>query len=509
MLAPKSVMVGVLVRWVGCPPVAPGVGALFSPLCLPLLRVVAVVAPARPLSLALLSLGGVLWSLFSPSFSLACSLVCPSPSPPCCAAPAPPRSRPGSCPGLAASWPPAFCAAPPPPPAWSPSPSPCLALCPRWSFGCPRPPPASARAPRSFARAVRPGSLAPVRLPCCPLSRFRPGFRPSGGCSGFLRSWPGLRFPVRVALVCALPGFLGLPCWPLAPAPGPPLVPLVLRVRPRRLVLVPSRRVRLCSPVGAPPGRLRPGPPVPGPVVCLGPGPPRFLPGLRFLPGRASARLRRPPLSAAPARLFWPGLPGRLGVLVSSPPPGGAAAARPVAFVGSRSLPGSAACLVSAAARAAASRGLVSVGSGPGRGFSSWVLAGAPAAWVFAPSFAGAGALPARAAALVRGCASLLAFPAVPCPPGVVPAHSWRSGSPPSGCWSEIALAAGLGRPVLLVGLAVGSADLPAWPGGSWRGFRRPLAGLPVRCWAWVPAQVPLPTRPLVDGAPTAPEVRT
>ena len=60
--------------------------------------------------------------------------------------------------------------------------------------------------------------------------------------------------------------------------------------------------------------------------------------------------------------------------------------------------------------------------------------------------------------------------------------------------------------PVLVVGLAVSGADLPAWPGGSWRGFRRPLAHLPVRCWRWVPAQVALPPAPLVVGAPSAPK---
>ena len=166
---------------------------------------------------------------------------------------------------------------------------------------------------------------------------------------------------------------------------------------------------------------------------------------------------------------------------------------RPVAFVGSRCLPVAAAPAVAGFARRAVARCLpVAIGSGPSP-FSAWVLAAAPAALVFCPSFSGPGALPARACRLVRAAGSVLAFPAAACPAGIVPARSWRSGSPPSGCWSEIALAVGLGLPVVVVGVAVGSAALPAWPGGSWRGFRRPLGGVSLRCWRWVPAQLPLP----------------
>ena len=201
--------------------------------------------------------------------------------------------------------------------------------------------------------------------------------------------------------------------------------------------------------------------------------------------GRSGPPLRG--LSLSSPRALSPAPPGLRSPRGSLRP----AAARPVAFAGSRSLPPSARPVVVAAARAAAARGPVAVGSGSS-GFPLWVLAGAPGARVFSPSFSGSGALPARAAALVRASGSVLAFPAAPCPPAVVPARSWRSGSPPSGCWSEIALAVGLGLPVVVVGVAVGSAALPAWPGGSWRGFRRPLGGVSLRCWRWVPAQLPL-----------------
>lgn len=37
-----------------------------------------------------------------------------------------------------------------------------------------------------------------------------------------------------------------------------------------------------------------------------------------------------------------------------------------------------------------------------------------------------------------------LAFPNKPCPTGITPARSWRTGEPPSGTWSTLALAIGL-----------------------------------------------------------------
>lgn len=59
----------------------------------------------------------------------------------------------------------------------------------------------------------------------------------------------------------------------------------------------------------------------------------------------------------------------------------------------------------------------------------------------------------------------LLAFPAAPCPAGIVPANRWQSGFTPSGTWSTAALAAGLGVPVTV--FFVPPAQLPAWA-GSW-----------------------------------------
>jgi hypothetical protein len=161
-----------------------------------------------------------------------------------------------------------------------------------------------------------------------------------------------------------------------------------------------------------------------------------------------------------------------------------------VGFGGSRAL-ASAWC----AAVASVVASVVGAGRGvavcSGAGASAFVRAACPSAVVFAPAFAGAGALPARASACVRACVASgsgsgwVAFVCGPCPAGVVPASSWRSGRPASGSWSEVALAAGLGLPVVVFWCAPGAPDLPAWGGGSWVPAGR---GVWASGWRFVPA---------------------
>lgn len=143
-----------------------------------------------------------------------------------------------------------------------------------------------------------------------------------------------------------------------------------------------------------------------------------------------------------------------------------------VGFGGSRSLGPAWARLVGRVVLAVSRAGRdVAVCSGAGA--SAFVRSVCPSAVVFSPSFSGCGALPARASACVRSCAvagpgsGWVAFVSGPCPAGVVPARSWRSGRPASGSWSEIALAVGLGLPVVVFWCASGAAALPVW-GGSW-----------------------------------------
>jgi hypothetical protein len=110
----------------------------------------------------------------------------------------------------------------------------------------------------------------------------------------------------------------------------------------------------------------------------------------------------------------------------------------------------------------------------------------------------GRGAFAARSRGVVLAVArrrffagsAFVGFVSSPCPSGVVPARSWRSGRPPSGSWSSLALAAGLGVPVFVFWCAPGSPSLPAWPGGSWS----PAAssGVWAGAFRWVPAQSPL-----------------
>lgn len=160
-----------------------------------------------------------------------------------------------------------------------------------------------------------------------------------------------------------------------------------------------------------------------------------------------------------------------------------------VGFCGSRSLPARFAGQVAAVVSAVAEGGPVAVGCAAGA--DALVRAACPSAAVFRASAfgSGRGAFAARSAALVRAVVAspsplLVGFVASASPAGVVPSSSWRSGRPPSGSWSSLALGIGLGCAVSLVWCASGPARLPVWAGGAW------AAGSlgQVACWSWVPA---------------------
>ena len=142
-----------------------------------------------------------------------------------------------------------------------------------------------------------------------------------------------------------------------------------------------------------------------------------------------------------------------------------------LAVVGSRRL--SPACSVARLVGAAQLAGF-RVATGCARGVDACARSAAVSPLVFAVSSGrwgvGRSAFAARTAALVRAAAgsggALVCFPLGPCPAGVSPARSWRSGSPPSGSWSALALAVGLGVPVF-VARSPSAPLLPAW--GTWR----------------------------------------
>lgn len=124
------------------------------------------------------------------------------------------------------------------------------------------------------------------------------------------------------------------------------------------------------------------------------------------------------------------------------------------------------------------------VGTGCARGVDACARSAAVSPRVFAVSSGrwgfSRGAFAARTAALVRAAVAtggaLVCFPLGPCPAGVLVARSWRSGSPPSGSWSALALAAGLGLPVF-VARSAAAPPLPGW--GKWRRVSvGPFAGL-------------------------------
>jgi len=156
-----------------------------------------------------------------------------------------------------------------------------------------------------------------------------------------------------------------------------------------------------------------------------------------------------------------------------------------VGFSGSRRAPSGVRSVVASVASALSAAGR-SVFVGCASGVDAAVRSACPSAVVFSVASgrfgAGRSAFSRRSAALVSALpagSGFLVFPSGPCPVGVVPAASWRSGSPPSGSWSSAALAVGRGLSVFVFG----GFPLPAWPGGSWS----PASVCRFPCFRWVP----------------------
>jgi hypothetical protein len=163
-----------------------------------------------------------------------------------------------------------------------------------------------------------------------------------------------------------------------------------------------------------------------------------------------------------------------------------------VAVAGSRSLPAAWSSAVAAVASAVVASGRQLVTSCCRSGAPAAVRAAFPSARVFSAAFAGRGALPARAAEMIRAVAAsgpgrgVVVFVVSPCPAGIAPAPRWSSGSPCSGSWSEAALAVSLGVPLVVVWAGSGAPVLPAWPSGSWSPVSLP--GCPSgSAWSWSP----------------------
>ena len=165
-----------------------------------------------------------------------------------------------------------------------------------------------------------------------------------------------------------------------------------------------------------------------------------------------------------------------------------------VGFTGSRSLPASFRVLVASAVAGLAPAPVV---VGCAAGADAFVRSAAPGARVFrAASFAGPwrGRLAARSAAMVRFVAAspsplLVGFVSGSCPAGLVPspAASACFAGVGSGSWASLALAAGLGVPVVVFWCGPGPVALPpAW--GSWVAAGGPLVG----GWRLVPPAVQL-----------------
>ncbi len=138
-----------------------------------------------------------------------------------------------------------------------------------------------------------------------------------------------------------------------------------------------------------------------------------------------------------------------------------------VGFFGSRALIGSATAQVCTLASEAVMAG-TAVYTTCGTGAAAAARACAPTAIVFSRTFAGHGALPARATRFVRALAVapapvLICWPGRSCPMGLLPDSRWQPCG--SGSWSELALAVGLDVPVRIFLPPMCSPPL-AW--GNW-----------------------------------------
>ncbi|MCP4283907.1 MAG: hypothetical protein GY792_05585 [Gammaproteobacteria bacterium] len=142
-----------------------------------------------------------------------------------------------------------------------------------------------------------------------------------------------------------------------------------------------------------------------------------------------------------------------------------------VGFTGSRSLPRQWWPLVAGIVASHQHQPLI---VGCASGADQAVRLAAPAAQVIeAASFSGTpvARLVKRSVAVVHAVTAspdplMVGFAVGPCPAGIAPARSWRSGRPASGTWSTLALAAGLGVPVVVFWCRSARATLPAW--GQW-----------------------------------------
>jgi len=265
-------------------------------------------------------------------------------------------------------------------------------------------------------------------------------------------------------------------------------------------------------------------PPRPAPVRSLAPG--RRGWGARLWSagpvrsGRCLCLARsRPPASSPVWPLAFPSLaacaawcasfpspPSGRGRPVSSPPSPSSAL---VGFCGSRSLPASWAGLVSSVVASVLGSGR-RVAVGCARGADQLVRSAAPGALVFSASAVAASAgLPAgsrasfarRSASLVSAVAAsgpgagFVGFVSSPCQASVRPSSSpgacFCGGG--SGSWASLALAAGLGLPVVVfwcvpAGAPVPQVAPPSW-GGSWV---RAGSGVWASGWRFVPAPRPV-----------------
>lgn len=190
-------------------------------------------------------------------------------------------------------------------------------------------------------------------------------------------------------------------------------------------------------------------------------------------------------------------LPRRAGSFLSRSPGvrlGGVVVSGRVGFCGARVLPRAFAPLVSAVVASVVAAGrVVVVGCASGAdAFVRLASSGAVVLSVASGRFGvGRSRFVRRSLACVRFVvgggpgSGLVGFVVGPCPPGVVPASRWRSGLPPSGSWSSLALAVGLGLPVVVFWCASGRPVLPPWSGGSWVCAG---SGVWAAGWRWAPS---------------------
>jgi hypothetical protein len=403
-----------------------------------------------------------------------------------------------------------------------------LPFVPRVAGGAARSPPAGARLARSVAFVWRSAGARPsrpcwsclVRVRVPPPAAWPPALALAAGLPLSRPALPVLSFgsPWRVALPrvpraarprlsrrraclvsralvflgvccgrfcsfsCCSLGLVRVPLWRSAVGFVPPVIARVFGCRRGRRVFIARWRLPVRRALGAPP---------PGRCAC-GPARWRSVVGFRALRSAALvalAWLRWPFV----ARLGWrgrvlaPAVVGRLSSLMAS-----------FGVCGSRALGPPWSGWVRAVVAGALRAGFSSVTTGCASGADAAARAACPPGRlvVFAVASgrfgSGRSAFARRSAALVRALArdpgsALAGFVRSPCPPGVTPARAWRSGRPASGSWSSLALAVGLGLPILVFWCAPGPPALPAWSGGEWSPAR--VGALP--CWVWPPPATP------------------